>query len=98
MRRICWIDHVRRIYERLLKKILYGEIQRGKRKVGRPLLQYSDSVKQDIVKGNITKWEENTENGCRVSETEWRSKEKERLVFTKLGLENIVGNTKKKYS
>ena len=91
MKRLRCIGHVRRMEnDRLPKKILYGEIKRGKRKVGRPLLRYSDSVKRDMNRCNITNWEENTENrgiwrqvvrdGYKVSEAEWRIEEEERHI------------------
>ena len=45
-RRLHSIGHIRRMNDdTLLKNISYGEIQRVKMKVGRPLLLYSDSVK-----------------------------------------------------
>ena len=44
--RLHSIGHIRRMNDdTLLKNISYGEIQRVKMKVGRPLLLYSDSVK-----------------------------------------------------
>ena len=90
--RLRWIGNVRSMEnDRLAKKILYGEIQRGKRKVGRPLQRYSDSVEQDMNRCNITNWEENAENrgiwrqvvrdGCKVIEAEWRNEEEERRIW-----------------
>ena len=76
--------------DRLPKKIFYSEVTRGKRKVGRPLLRYSDSVKRDFAYCNIENWEENAGNrsvwrqvvreGILVGEERWRRREEERRV------------------
>ena len=90
-RRLRWIGHVKRMdNHRLPKKIFYGEIKRGKRKVGRPLLRYSDSVKRDLTHCNVMNWEETAENrsawrqmireGIVVGEESWRSGEEERRI------------------
>ena len=76
--------------DRLPKKIFYSEVTRGKRKVGRPLLRYSDSVKRDFACCNIENWEENAgdrsvwrqvvREGILVGEERWRRREEERRV------------------
>ena len=76
--------------DRLPKKIFYGEMRRGKRKVGRPLLRYSDSVKRDLAHCNVENWEDNAgdrsvwrqmiREGVIVGEENWRNREEERRM------------------
>ena len=48
-RRLRWVGHICRMDDgRLPKDVLYGELSEGKRKVGRPSLRFSDTVKRDL--------------------------------------------------
>ena len=48
-RRLRWLGHVHRMADgRLPKDVLYGELSEGKRKVGRPQLRFTDTVKRDM--------------------------------------------------
>ena len=73
---------------RIPKRFFHGEIRRGKRRVGRPLLRFSDSVKRDLHQCNITNWEEGAQDrglwrrkvreGGSTCEGRWRTREEER--------------------
>lgn len=59
-RRLRWLGHVRRMDDgRIPKDLLYGELEQGKRKTGRPLLRFSDTCKRDMKAFNIAtdRWE-----------------------------------------
>ena len=48
-RRLRWLGHVHRMDTgRLPREILYGELARGSRLVGRPNLRYKDMCKKDL--------------------------------------------------
>ena len=48
-RRLRWLGHVRRMDDgRIPKDLLYGELEEGKRKTGRPLLRFKDVCKRDM--------------------------------------------------
>ena len=59
-RRLRWLGHVRRMEDgRIPKDLLYGELERGKRKTGRPLLRFKDACKRDMKAFDIASddWE-----------------------------------------
>ena len=63
-----WTGHVIRMNERRLPKaVLYGELQRGKRGVGRPKLQFMDCVKRHL-NNNMPDWEQQAKDRPR-----WKS-------------------------
>ena len=48
-RGLWWLGHAHRMEpDRLPREILYGELQEGVCRVGRPLLRYKDVIKQDL--------------------------------------------------
>ena len=48
-RRLRWLGHAHRMEpDPLPGKILHGELRKGVRHVGRPLLRYEDVIKQDL--------------------------------------------------
>ena len=85
-KRLRWVGHIKRMNNnRIPKKIFFGEARQGRRRVGRPLLRYSDSVKRDLQKCNIDDWEMEAQDralwrhkvkeGCSALEEEWRRRE-----------------------
>ena len=53
-----WVGHVIRMDQvRLPKSVMYGELQRGKRRVGRPRLRFIDCIKRHLG-SDIPNWEE----------------------------------------
>ena len=59
-RRLRWLGHVHRMEDnRIPKAILYGELSQGRRRVGRPLLRFTDACKRDMKDFQIPhdKWE-----------------------------------------
>ena len=55
-----WAGHVHRMDDsRLPKRLFYGELENGKRSVGRPKLRYKDSLKASLKLSNIphVSWE-----------------------------------------
>ena len=59
-RRLRWLGHVRRMEDvRIPKAMLYGELSRGSRGVGRPKLRFKDVVKRDMrdLDIDINEWE-----------------------------------------
>ena len=53
-RRLRWLGHVSRMDNgRIPKDLLYGELEQGKRKTGRPLLRFRDACKRDMKAFNI---------------------------------------------
>ncbi|XP_014775124.1 uncharacterized protein LOC106872601 [Octopus bimaculoides] len=64
-RRMRWLGHVNRMeVDRITKDILYGELARGTRSVGRPLLPCKDVCKRDMKACDISirNWEEVASN------------------------------------
>ena len=60
-RRLRWLGHVKRMDDsRIPKQLLYGELQGGKRRRGRPHLRFKDTCKSSLSKCNIDSrtWEE----------------------------------------
>ncbi|PIK44118.1 hypothetical protein BSL78_19044 [Apostichopus japonicus] len=52
--RFRWLGHVARMPDdRPVKELLYGELGVGKRRVGRPLLRYKDTLKVSLIKGDV---------------------------------------------
>ena len=63
-----WTSHVTRMPdERLPKKILYGELQVGKRSHGGQKKQYKDTLKASLKDFNIPTWEQIAQD-----RTKWR--------------------------
>ena len=59
-RRLRWLGHVSRMEDgRIPKDLLYGELERGKRRTGRPLLRFKDTCKRDmkVFKIDPNSWE-----------------------------------------
>ena len=59
-RRLRWLGHVSRMQDgRIPKIMLYGELETGSRRTGRPVLRYKDVCKRDMKAGNIdpANWE-----------------------------------------
>lgn len=53
--RLRWLGHVQRMSDsRLPKQILYGALEVGKRRVGRPRLRWKDCVHTDVVAFDIS--------------------------------------------
>ena len=70
-----WTGHVIRMNkERLPRQTFYGELQTGKRSVGRPLLRYKDTLKRQL---KLTKIAPHTLENIASQRVEWR-----RLVAT----------------
>lgn len=70
-RRLRWLGHVRRMDDgRIPKDLLYGELERGKRKTGRPLLRFKDACKRDMKAFDIAPddWEK-----LASDRVQWRS-------------------------
>ena len=45
MKRLKWLGHIERMDDQhILKQVLYGRPEMGKRKVGRPKLRYTDQI------------------------------------------------------
>ena len=66
-----WVGHVVRMPEdRAPKKLLYGELTKAPRKVGRPLLRFKDKLKNNLKALNfdLNSWENLSKN-----RTEWRT-------------------------
>ena len=64
-KRLRWLGHVRRMEDgRIPKDVLYGELARGKRPNGRPLLRFEDACSRDMRTSNISidDWENIAEN------------------------------------
>ena len=60
-RRLRWLGHAHLMEpDRLPREILYGELQEGVRRVGRPLLRYKDVIKRDLRSALIdtSAWED----------------------------------------
>ena len=52
--RLRWLGYLGRITEtRAVKALLYGELAEGKRKVGRPMLRFKDSIKDILKRGEV---------------------------------------------
>ena len=84
-----WAGHVVRMDEgRLPRKVFYGELQEGKRGVGRPKLRYKDCLKRHLKAGNIRieSWEETA-----ADRTMWRTsiKRAAKLVEDRLEEETV---------
>ena len=70
--RLRWPGHIKRMDDsRIPKTVLYSETQDGSRKLGRPLLRYSDNSKRDmkLFDMNIETREE-----CALQHSLWREK------------------------
>ncbi|CAH1247554.1 SSTR2 [Branchiostoma lanceolatum] len=70
-RRLRWLGHVRRMdRDRIPKDLLYGQLECGTRKKGRPHLRYKDACKRDFRAAyiDIESWE-----SIALSRTLWRS-------------------------
>ena len=70
-RRLRWLGHVHRMEDgRIPKDILYGELARGKRNIGRPQLRFKDVCKRDMKSMDINteSWEE-----LAADRSSWRS-------------------------
>ena len=70
--RLRWLGHVARMDDRRIPKaILYSEAQDGSRKLGRPLLSYSDTCKRNmkLLNMNVDTWEE-----CPLQFSLWKEK------------------------
>ena len=67
--RLRWLGHVARMPEtRAVKALLYGELAEGKRKVGRPMLRFKDTIKDVLKRGEVLySWTESVDN-----RPEWR--------------------------
>ena len=53
---LLWLDHMERIHhERLLRQILYSQLQEGKRNQGRLRLRFKETVKRNMKKMDIEK-------------------------------------------
>ena len=67
--RLRWLGHVARMSEtRAVKALLYGELAEGKRKVGRPMLRFKDTIKDVLKRGEVLdSWTESVDN-----RPEWR--------------------------
>ena len=75
---LCWSGHiVRMLEERLPKRLLYGELQGGKRSVGGQRKRYKDTLKVALNKFQIDPdtWEDTAAN-----RSEWRSRVAEGTV------------------
>ena len=60
-KRLRWYGHVARMDDRRIPKaILYSEARDGSRKLGRPLLRYSDNFKHNmkLLDMTVDTWEE----------------------------------------
>ena len=65
-----WTGHVIRMQEeRLPRQTLYGELQAGKRSIGRPLLRYKDTVKRQLKPPKIAPY---TLENIASQRAEWR--------------------------
>ena len=54
--RLRWIGHIARMDNaRPVKALLYGELETGSRKIGRPLLRYKDVMKATLKRGEVLK-------------------------------------------
>ena len=52
--RLRWLGHISRMDdERPVKSLLYGELDKGTRPIGRPNLRYKDTCKSVLKSGNI---------------------------------------------
>ena len=62
--RLRWLGHVARMPEtRAVKALLYGELAEGKRKVGRPMLRFKDTIKDVFKRGEVLdSWTECVDN------------------------------------
>ncbi|KAI8477889.1 hypothetical protein Bbelb_443750 [Branchiostoma belcheri] len=70
-RRLRWLGHVRRMdQDRIPKDLLYGQLERGTRKKGRPHLRYKDVCKRDLRAAHINS--ESWEN-IALNRTLWKS-------------------------
>ena len=69
MNRLRWLGHVAGMPEtRAAKALLYGELAEGKRKVGRPMLRFKDTIKDVLKRGEVLdSWTESVDN-----RPEWR--------------------------
>ena len=67
--RIRWLGHVARMEDdRPVKSLLYGELTKGARPVGRQKLRYKDTCKSALKCGDeLGQWKAKVEN-----RTEWR--------------------------
>ena len=84
--RLRWIGHVRRMDDgRIPKDLLYGELAKGNRPAGRPMLRYKDVCKRDMKLTEIdpNSWELlASDRGCwrrAVREGVWKGEEKRNL-------------------
>ena len=71
-KRLRWLGHVARMDNRRIPKaILYSETRDGSRKLGRPLLRYSDNCKHNmkLLDVNVDTWEE-----CVLQRSLWKEK------------------------
>ena len=70
-RRLRWLGHILRMGdERILKYLLYSELDDGRRKRGRPTLRFNDVCKRELKCLNVgtDKWEEHV-----TDRDKWRS-------------------------
>ena len=71
-KRLRWLGHVARMVDRRIPKaILYSEARDGSRKLGHPLLRYSDNCKHNmkLLDMNVDTWEE-----CAQQRSLWKEK------------------------
>ena len=76
-RRLRWLGHVRRMKDgRIPRDLLYGELQEGGRKVGRPQLRFKDVIKRDFKRTGI---DLNTWEGVAEDRDNWKDLVKEKI-------------------
>ena len=71
-KRLRWLGHIKRMDDsRIPKTVIYSETRDGSRKLGRPLLRYSDNSERGMTffDMNIETWEE-----CALQRSLWREK------------------------